>query len=73
VHVEDTGPGIPAERLARIFEPFYSTKLASGGTGLGLAISYDIVRRHGGSLGAASEPGRGTRFTVELPRLARPL
>jgi len=73
VHVDDTGPGIPAERLARIFEPFYSTKLASGGTGLGLAISYDIVRRHGGSLAAASEPGRGTRFTVELPRLARPL
>jgi signal transduction histidine kinase len=70
VHVEDTGPGIPPERLARIFEPFYSTKLASGGTGLGLAISYDIVRRHGGSLEASSEPGRGTRFTVELPRLA---
>jgi signal transduction histidine kinase len=72
VHVEDTGPGIPPERLARIFEPFYSTKLASGGTGLGLAISHDIVRRHGGSLEASSEPGRGTRFTVELPRLALP-
>lgn len=70
VHIEDTGPGIPLERLTQVFEPFYSTKLASGGTGLGLAISHDIVRRHGGSLKAASEPGAGARFTVELPRLA---
>jgi two-component system, NtrC family, sensor kinase len=70
VHVEDTGPGISPERLERIFEPFYSTKLASGGTGLGLAISYDIVRRHGGRLTATSAPGAGARFTVELPRLA---
>ncbi|MEA2695032.1 MAG: two-component system, NtrC family, sensor kinase [Acidobacteriota bacterium] len=69
VHIVDTGPGIPPERLTRVFEPFYSTKLASGGTGLGLAISYDIVRRHGGNLSVASEPGAGARFTVELPRL----
>jgi len=69
VHIADTGEGIPPERLARVFEPFYSTKLASGGTGLGLAISYDIDRRHGGNLSAASEPGAGARFTVELPRL----
>ncbi|HEV7516323.1 MAG TPA: ATP-binding protein, partial [Thermoanaerobaculia bacterium] len=70
VHIADTGPGIPPERLPRVFEPFYSTKLASGGTGLGLAISHDIVRRHGGSLSVESEPGAGARFTVELPRLA---
>jgi signal transduction histidine kinase len=73
VHVADTGPGIPPERLPRVFEPFYSTKLASGGTGLGLAISHDIVRRHGGSLSVTSEPGAGARFTVELPRLASPM
>jgi two-component system NtrC family sensor kinase len=72
VTVEDTGPGIPPERLGKVFEPFYSTKLASGGTGLGLAISHDIVRRHGGSLSVASEPGSGARFTLELPRLMPP-
>jgi hypothetical protein len=70
--VEDSGPGIPPERLGKVFEPFYSTKHASGGTGLGLAISHDIVRRHGGSLAVASEPGTGARFTIELPRLASP-
>ncbi|HYH45366.1 MAG TPA: ATP-binding protein [Thermoanaerobaculia bacterium] len=71
VRVEDTGPGIPPERLDRIFKPFFSTKLSSGGTGLGLAISYDIVRRHGGTIAVASEPGAGACFTVELPRLDR--
>jgi hypothetical protein len=65
--VEDTGPGIPAEAIERIFEPFYSTKAAQGGTGLGLSISNDIVRRHGGELGVESEPGRGTRFRIDLP------
>jgi len=65
--VSDTGEGIPAGRLARIFEPFYSTKVGNGGTGLGLSISYDIIRRHGGDVEVTSEPGRGTRFTVKLP------
>jgi signal transduction histidine kinase len=63
----DTGPGIPPAEQERIFRPFYSTKLASGGTGLGLSISYQIVRRHGGDLRVESEPGRGSRFVVELP------
>ena len=67
--VADTGPGIPPERMDRIFQPFFSTKLASGGTGLGLAISYDIVRHHGGTIAVANEPGAGACFTVELPRL----
>jgi hypothetical protein len=68
VEVRDTGPGIAPERLERIFQPFYSTKLAQGGTGLGLSISYEIVRRHGGRLEvAASRPGEGACFTVELP------
>jgi two-component system, NtrC family, sensor kinase len=71
VRVEDTGPGIPPERIDRIFKPFFSTKLSSGGTGLGLAISYDIVRRHGGTIAVESEPGAGACFTVELPRLDR--
>jgi hypothetical protein len=69
VWIQDTGPGIPADRIERIFEPFYSTKATQGGTGLGLSISNDIVRQHGGALHVASEPGRGTRFRVELPLL----
>jgi hypothetical protein len=65
--VADTGPGIPPDRLHKIFEPFFTTKLGRGGTGLGLSISYEIVHRHGGTIRAESEPGRGARFTVELP------
>jgi signal transduction histidine kinase len=64
----DNGPGIAAEKLEMIFQPFYSTKLNSGGTGLGLSISYDIVRRHGGDLRVESRPGEGACFVVELPR-----
>lgn len=66
--VADDGPGIARAEQERIFRPFYSTKLAAGGTGLGLSISYQIVRRHGGDLRVESEPGRGSRFLVELPR-----
>lgn len=69
VRIEDNGPGIPAEKLDAIFQPFYSTKLNRGGTGLGLSISYDIVHRHGGELRAVSRPGEGACFIVELPRL----
>lgn len=65
--MEDTGPGIPPADLERIFEPFFSTKVERGGTGLGLSISRDIVHRHGGEITVESEPGRGTRFVVELP------
>ena len=65
--VADTGPGIPPDRLHKIFEPFFTTKLGRGGTGLGLSISYEIVHRHGGTIRAENEPGRGARFTVELP------
>lgn len=67
IRVTDTGPGMAPEMLARIFEPFYSTKVERGGTGLGLAISHDIVRRHGGALEVTSEIGHGSIFTVELP------
>lgn len=66
--VEDTGPGIPPDRLDKVFQPFFSTKLSRGGTGLGLAISHEIVRRHGGSLIAANREEGGARFVVDLPR-----
>ena len=69
VSVEDNGPGIGTKELDKIFQPFYSTKLAEGGTGLGLSISYNIVRRHGGELRVVSHRGEGSRFIVELPRL----
>jgi signal transduction histidine kinase len=64
VEVWDNGPGIAAEHLVRLFEPFRTTK--SSGTGLGLAIARGIVEAHGGRLSATSEPGKETSFRVEL-------
>lgn len=66
-YVEDNGVGIPQQQLAKIFQPFYSTKLSRGGTGLGLSISYNIVRQHRGEIRVVSNPDSGTRFVVELP------
>jgi len=63
--VSDTGPGIPADVLARVFEPFYSGK--PNGSGLGLTIAERIVAAHGGRIDIASEPGRGTRVTMRFP------
>lgn len=65
--VTDSGHGIPAEELARIFEPFYTTKSAGNGTGLGLAIAQSIVEENGGLISAASELGAGTSFNIYLP------
>jgi signal transduction histidine kinase len=62
----DTGIGMSEEVLAKVFQPFFTTKKAGGGTGLGLAISQDIVRRCGGSMEVESEPGKGTTFTLRL-------
>jgi signal transduction histidine kinase len=67
VDVEDTGPGIPAETLGRIFEPFYSTKPPGEGTGLGLAICVGILESYGGRISVQSESGKGARFTILLP------
>jgi signal transduction histidine kinase len=66
VHVIDTGPGIPADRLEEIFRPYVS--LRSGGTGLGLPTARRIIQEHGGRIGAHSEPGKGSDFVVHLPR-----
>jgi two-component system NtrC family sensor kinase len=62
----DTGRGIPADALTKVFDPFFTTKPVGKGTGLGLSVSYGIVKKHGGDIEVASEPGR-TVFTVSLP------
>jgi signal transduction histidine kinase len=68
--VADDGPGIAADQLARIFEPFYSTR---GTSGLGLAICEGIARAHRGVLRAASTPGHGAIFTLDLPAEPAPV
>ncbi|WP_310492045.1 ATP-binding protein [Dechloromonas sp.] len=68
VEIEDTGRGIPPENLGRIFEPFFTTKPVGKGTGLGLSLSYGIVKKHHGRIEVSSEVGKGSRFTVILPR-----
>ena len=67
--VEDTGSGMSDEVMARIFEPFFTTKGAEKGTGLGLPTVASIVSDAGGSVEVDSRPGRGSRFTVLLPRV----
>lgn len=67
--IRDTGEGIPPELMARIFEPFFTTKRPGQGTGLGLATCSAIVQQSGGWIACQSQPGKGTRFTVFLPRV----
>jgi signal transduction histidine kinase len=67
VEVADTGSGIPSEHLARIYDPFFTTKSIGQGTGLGLSITYGIVREHDGTMHVESHVGQGTSFTVTLP------
>ncbi len=67
VAVADSGPGIPAEKRDKIFEPFYTSKYDSGGTGLGLAVCYGIVKEHDGWIDIADAPKTGTVFSVYLP------
>jgi signal transduction histidine kinase len=76
VEISDTGSGIPSEYLARIYDPFFTTKAIGQGTGLGLSITYGIVREHDGTIDCESNVGQGTRFTLRFPlapaeRLAR--
>jgi len=66
--IGDTGCGIPAEIQSRIFDPFFTTKPVGKGTGLGLSMVYSIAHWHGGSVDVESEEGKGTTFTVRLPR-----
>jgi signal transduction histidine kinase len=67
VTFQDDGPGIAAEVLPNIFDPFYTTKRPGRGTGLGLSICKAILREHGGEIEASSGPGGGAVFRVTLP------
>jgi two-component system NtrC family sensor kinase len=67
IRVSDTGRGIPAEHLERVFLPFFTTKPPGEGTGLGLSVCYGIVTGWGGKIDADSQPGAGTTITIRLP------
>jgi signal transduction histidine kinase len=67
VDVIDSGTGIPAEHLHKIYDPFFTTKAARKGTGLGLAVTYGIIQEHGGSIEVSNRPAGGARFHLELP------
>src|SRR5690606_1399757 len=70
IEVADEGQGISPENLARLCDPFFTTKQDSGGTGLGLSVTFSLVEAHRGRLDFASELGRGTRVTVNFPPAA---
>ncbi|MEW6738878.1 MAG: ATP-binding protein [Nitrospirota bacterium] len=70
IKVSDTGRGMPADAVEKIFEPFYTTK--DKGTGLGLAIVFNIIKKHGGDISVESGEGRGTIFTITLPEERQP-
>jgi PAS domain S-box-containing protein len=67
VEIADTGSGIPADQLSRIYDPFFTTKEIGKGTGLGLSITYGIVQEHDGTIVCNSAPGQGTRFSLSIP------
>ena len=67
IDVEDDGPGIEAEQIPQIFDPFYTTKTEGQGIGLGLSIVARVVKTHGGTIEVASKPGKGTCFHISIP------
>ena len=67
LEVEDTGPGIPPENEAKLFQPFFTTKPVGQGTGLGLSVSYGIIDSLGGRIGYRSAPAGGALFFFDLP------
>jgi signal transduction histidine kinase/CheY-like chemotaxis protein len=71
ISIGDTGHGMPAEVVERVFEPLYTTR-QSGGTGLGLAVAHQVMTQHGGYIFVESEAGRGSTFHLFLPRAAAP-
>jgi signal transduction histidine kinase len=68
IQFEDEGIGIQPENISKIFEPFFTTKKVGMGTGLGLSVTYGIIKNLNGSIDVQSEPGKGTIFTISLPR-----
>jgi signal transduction histidine kinase len=68
IAVKDEGDGIAAEVLPHVFEPFFTTKAVGEATGLGLSVAYGIVQEHGGFITVESEPGKGSRFAIHLPK-----
>ncbi len=70
IRVADTGTGIAADLLPRIFDPWVTTKSAGRGSGLGLSITRDVIASHGGTIAVASEAGAGAVFTIDLPAAA---
>jgi signal transduction histidine kinase len=67
IELQDSGPGVPTEHEAKLFQPFYTTKPVGEGTGLGLSVSYDIIRSHNGRIGYRRAPDGGAIFFFELP------
>ena len=67
IHIKDNGNGIPRKILAKIFQPFFTTKPSGQGTGLGLSLSYDIIKAHSGEIKVETKEGEGSEFVIHLP------